>query len=62
MGGVAGIKVSPGGEDECILEMDVLWEPEKERIVIGVECPGPNFKVQVCPKEKRRVHNLLEKQ
>jgi hypothetical protein len=54
--------VSPGGEDECILEMDVLWEPEKERIVIGVECPGPNFKVQVCPTEKERVHNSLEKQ
>jgi hypothetical protein len=56
MGGVTGIKVSPGGEDECILEMDVLWETEKEGVVIGVECPGPNFKVQVCPIGKRRVH------
>ncbi|CAM6044581.1 unnamed protein product [Sphagnum compactum] len=44
---ILGIKVSPGGEDECILEMDVLWETEKEGVVIGVECPGPNFKVQV---------------
>jgi uncharacterized protein YuzE len=56
MGGVTRIKVSPGGEDECILEMDVLWEIGKEGVVIGVECPGPNFKVQVCPIGKRRVH------
>ncbi|CAK9226235.1 unnamed protein product [Sphagnum troendelagicum] len=44
---ILGIKVSPNGEDECVLEMEVLWETDQEGVVIVVQCPGPNFKVQV---------------
>lgn len=45
---MAGIKVLPNGEDECVLEMEVLWETDQEGVVIVVQCPGPNFKVQMC--------------
>ncbi|CAM6026036.1 unnamed protein product [Sphagnum balticum] len=37
---ILGIKVSPNGEDECVLEMEVLWETDQEGVVIVVQCPG----------------------
>lgn len=43
----AGVRLTPGGLDECILEIQVLWETEKEGVIIAIDCPGPNYKVQV---------------
>ncbi|KAH8960904.1 hypothetical protein BDL97_05G022100 [Sphagnum fallax] len=37
---ILGIKVSPNGEDESVLEMEVLWETDQEGVVIVVQCPG----------------------
>ena len=43
----AGVRLTPGGLDECVLEIQLLWETEKEGVIIAIDCPGPNYKVQV---------------
>jgi len=44
---ITGVRLTPGGLDECVLEIQLLWETEKEGVIIAIDCPGPNYKVQV---------------
>lgn len=42
------MRLSAGLEDETVLEIKVLWQTAKEGVVLSVDFPGPNYKVQVC--------------
>ena len=42
------MRLSEGLEDETVLEIKVLWNTSQEGVVLSVDFPGPNYKVQVC--------------
>ena len=42
-----GVRLTPGLEDESVLEIKILWQTEKEGVTLSVDLPGPNYKVQV---------------
>jgi len=42
------VRLSPGLEDETVLEIRFLWQTSQEGVVLSVDFPGPNYKVQVC--------------
>jgi hypothetical protein len=44
---IMGVRLTPGLEDETVLEIKVSWETEKEGVVLSVDFPGPNYKVQL---------------
>ena len=43
----AGVRVIPGEIDECVLEIQILWSTEKERVILMIELPGPDYEVKV---------------
>ena len=43
----AGVRLTEGLEDETVLEIKVSWNTSKEGVVLSVDFPGPNYKVQV---------------
>lgn len=43
----AGVRVIPGDIDECVLEIQILWRTENERVILMIELPGPDHEVKV---------------
>jgi hypothetical protein len=44
---VTGVRLTAGLEDETVLEIKVQWNTSKEGVVLSVDFPGPNYKVQL---------------
>jgi Ca2+-dependent lipid-binding protein len=44
---IMGVRLTPGLEDETVLEIKILWQTEKEGVTLSVDLPGPNYKVQL---------------
>ena len=42
------MRLTEGLEDETVLEIKVDWNTSREGVVLSVDFPGPNYKVQVC--------------
>ncbi|KAG0617318.1 hypothetical protein M758_5G181100 [Ceratodon purpureus] len=44
---ITGVRLTEGLEDETVLEIKVSWNTSKEGVVLSVDFPGPNYKVQL---------------